>query len=204
MAQIPPILDMQRLCRHCGYSLEGHSGEPIRCPECGQLNWTENRFQIMRRPLKLSPHYVVRDRREQPLYNIQPLPGLLKVSQSIQMVHVDGTETLTLKQRAFAMTPVWEIQRADRPTAIARRKMFSWWNYHWQIQFPGPDDITIIGNFTNREYSFRRGEETIAVVSRRWFSWRHSFGIEIRGGEDFPLLIAATVILDVIDMGGGL
>lgn len=203
MAQLPPILDMQRLCRHCGYNLEGHTGDPVRCPECGGLNWTENRFQIVKRRLKLTPHYVIRDRREQPIYNIQPRRGL-RVGHSLEMVHVDGTETLTLKQRAFNLTPTWEIQRADRPTAVARRRMFNWWNYNWQIQFPGPDNIDVVGDFTNREYQFRRSEESIAVVSRRWFSWQHAYGIEIRGGEDYPLLIAATVVLDVIDHGGTL
>jgi uncharacterized protein YxjI len=203
MPKLPPILNLQRLCRQCGYSLEGHTGEPVRCPECGGLNWTENRFQLLRRPLKFGPHYVIRDRREQPLYNIHPSRGL-RVGHRLTMVHISGDEALVLKQRPFTLAPTWELQRPNRPMAVARRRLFNWFSYTWRINFPSSDNIEVRGNFSNHEYQFYREAEMIAVVSRRWFSWRHSFGIEIRGGEDVTLLLAAAVVLDMIDQNGAM
>jgi hypothetical protein len=37
-ASLPPALDRDLYCLTCGYNLRGHSGDPVRCPECGNLN----------------------------------------------------------------------------------------------------------------------------------------------------------------------
>ena len=33
-----PALDRDLYCLTCGYNLRGLSGDPVRCPECGNLN----------------------------------------------------------------------------------------------------------------------------------------------------------------------
>jgi uncharacterized protein YxjI len=36
----------------------------------------------------------------------------------------------------------------------------------------------------------------VATVSKKWFRVRESYGIEIRAGEDEPLLLSVAVALD--------
>ena len=49
----------------------------------------------------------------------------------------------------------------------------------------------------HHEYTFRRGLDVIGTVSKRWFSWSDTFGVDIAPGEDDILLLAATVVIDM-------
>ena len=61
---------------------------------------------------------------------------------------------------------------------------------------PGPDDLEAEGNFTDHEYVFRRGTRTVATVSKRWFSWTDTYGVEVDSGEDPVLILASAVVVD--------
>ncbi len=48
------------------------------------------------------------------------------------------------------------------------------------------------------EYAFEdSGGRTVATVSKRWFSWTDSYGVEIADGADEVLILAATVVIDL-------
>ena len=38
MSDPAPVIDEDLYCLECGYNLRGLSGDPVRCPECGNLN----------------------------------------------------------------------------------------------------------------------------------------------------------------------
>ena len=42
----------------------------------------------------------------------------------------------------------------------------------------------------------RRAGRTVATVSKRWFSWRDTYGIDIDDDEDQILLLACAVVVD--------
>jgi uncharacterized protein YxjI len=60
----------------------------------------------------------------------------------------------------------------------------------------GPDDLEAAGDFLDHEYTFRRGDRTVATVSKRWFSWTDTYGVEIADGEDPVLILASAVVVD--------
>ena len=61
-----------------------------------------------------------------------------------------------------------------------------------------PDDLEAKGNFFDLEYTFYRGNREVAQVSKRWFSIRDTYGVEIAPGEDAPLILASAVVIDMI------
>ncbi len=49
----------------------------------------------------------------------------------------------------------------------------------------------------DHEYSFLRGGQTVATVSKRWFSMSDTYGVDIAPGEDDVLILASTVVIDM-------
>jgi uncharacterized protein YxjI len=66
---------------------------------------------------------------------------------------------------------------------------------------PGPDDLEAQGSFIDYDYKFTRGNKTAAEVSKRWFSLRDTYGVDIADGEDDVLLLASTVVIDMVCHG---
>ena len=58
------------------------------------------------------------------------------------------------------------------------------------------EDLKARGNFTDHEYEIKRDGDVVATISKKWFRVRDTYGVEIRQGEDEPLLLAVTVAID--------
>lgn len=46
----------------------------------------------------------------------------------------------------------------------------------------------------------------VATVSKQWFAWTDTYGVEIASGEDDVLILASTVVIDMAcheDQRGG-
>ena len=65
----------------------------------------------------------------------------------------------------------------------------------------GHDDLEAEGDFLDHEYHFARGGRIVATVSKQWFSWSDTYGVEIADGEDDALLLASTVVIDMVCHG---
>ena len=63
---------------------------------------------------------------------------------------------------------------------------------------PGGADLSTKGNIVNHEYRIEQGGQTVATVSKRWFRVRDTYGVEIAPGQDDALLLAITVVIDMM------
>ena len=41
----------------------------------------------------------------------------------------------------------------------------------------------------------------VAEVSKRWFSWNDTYGVDVADGEDDVLILASSVVIDMICHG---
>ena len=82
-----------------------------------------------------------------------------------------------------------------------KKSLFTFIHCKFTVDVPGPDDLEAAGNFLDHEYSFSRGGRPVANVSKRWFSWTDTYGVEIADGEDDVLILASTVVIDMVCHG---
>lgn len=47
------------------------------------------------------------------------------------------------------------------------------------------------------EYRFTRQGRPVALVSKQWFAWSDTSGVDVRPGEDDVLILAGTVVIDL-------
>lgn len=66
----------------------------------------------------------------------------------------------------------------------------------WSVNVRGGDDMSIQGNILDHEYTFERGGNKVAEVSKRWFRVADTYGVEIDEGEDDALILACTIVVD--------
>ena len=108
-----------------------------------------------------------------------------------------GNELAYIKQKVFNWSPTYEIWRDGRLAAVVKRELFSFLHHRFTVDVPGPDDLEATGSLTDHEYEMRRGDRTVAVVSKRWFSWGDTYGVDVADGEDDVLVLASAVVIDM-------
>jgi len=108
-----------------------------------------------------------------------------------------GNELAFIKQKVFSWGPTYEIYRTGQLSAVVRKELFTFFHCRFTVDVPGPHDLTAEGDFADHEYVIQRGQDTVATVSRRWFTWTDSYGVDISGDDDAVLLLASTVVIDM-------
>lgn len=114
-------------------------------------------------------------------------------------VHGPGGEELAvIDQKMLSIGPTYEIYRGGKHVATVKKKLLTFFRDKFYVDVPGPDDLEVHGSILDREYTFTRHGKTVASVSKRFFSFRDSYGIDVAEGEDDVLIVAAAVVIDLV------
>lgn len=110
----------------------------------------------------------------------------------------DGHELAFIHQKLLSWGPTYEIEVHGRLIAVVKKKLFTFLRCKFTVDVPGPDDLEAQGSFMDMEYTFTRGGRIVAEISKRWFAWNDTYGVDISAGEDDVLILASTVVIDMI------
>src|SRR5215213_7315528 len=111
---------------------------------------------------------------------------------------MQGTEVARIDQKLLSIGPQYEIARGGETIAVVKKHLFTLFRARFTVDVPGPDDLEATGNFLDHEYSFERGGRQVARVSKKWFSFSDTYGIDIEEGQDDVLILAAAVVIDLV------
>ena len=110
-----------------------------------------------------------------------------------------GSEVARVHRKLIALRPTYEISAGGREVAEVRKHFFTPFGDRFTIDIPGPDDLEMAGNLFDHEFTIRRGDQTVATVSKRWFTLRDTYGVGIAPGEDDLLILASVLALDLAE-----
>ena len=121
------------------------------------------------------------------------------LGDNLKILKPDGTEVGSIRSTMwFNFFEKYQIQLNKKVQATFSRdnrwyRLFE--KLRYKLDVPGPNDYSIIGNFWANEFEFMRKDRKVATVSKKFFSLRDSYGIEIEKGEDEVAILASTIVL---------
>jgi len=80
---------------------------------------------------------------------------------------------------------------------LARRDNYVF-KYRFVVDSPDAPELDAEGNFLDHEYVLNCGGSPIATISKQWFTMTDTYGFDIADGEDDVLLLAITVVVDMV------
>lgn len=154
------------------------------------------RFLLQERVFGWGDDFYIRDEYGQ---NVLFVDGkAFSIGDKLSIKDMAGNEVASIRQRLIALRPTYEIYRDNQHAATINKALFSFLGDRFRIDVPGPNDLEALGDFWDYEYQFVRGGRPIAYVSRRWFTFQHSYGVEVADNEDAVLILATAVVIDLI------
>jgi uncharacterized protein YxjI len=111
----------------------------------------------------------------------------------------DGREVAQVQRKLVAMRPTYQISVAGQEAAEVRKHFFTPFRDRFTIDVPGPDDLEMDGDLFDHEFTIRRGGQTVATVSKRWFSMRDTYAVDVAPGQDDLLILASVLALDLAE-----
>ena len=153
------------------------------------------RYQLKQKVFTLGDSYKICDENGEERASVRS--QLFAVGKKLFLEDQQGNELAMIRQQVFSFGPTFEISVGGKQLAIVKKKLFSLFKCRFSVDVPGPDDLEATGSFLEQEYSFSRGGYEVALVSKKWFSWSDSYGVEIQDGQDDILILASAIVIDL-------
>ncbi len=120
------------------------------------------------------------------------------LGDKLSFQNMQRNELAFIRQKLLSWGPTYQITRGGELAAVVKKHLFTLFRCKFTVDVPGPDDLEAQGSFLDMEYTFTRGGQLVAEVSKRWFAWADTYGVDIREGEDDVLILASTVVIDMV------
>ena len=121
---------------------------------------------------------------------------VLRLRQTFVLEDPTGAEVATIRKKLVALRDTMDVEYDGQVVARVRRAMFSPFRQRFNVDVAGGPEMVVQGNITDHEYDVRRDGATVAEISKRWFSIRDTYAVDVAPDEDVALILALTVAVD--------
>ena len=153
------------------------------------------RYVMKQKIFALGDDFIIRNEAGEDCFFVDG--KVFTIGAKLSFQDMNGRELAFIKQKLLHWGPTYEIYRDDTLVAVVKKKLFTFFHCQFTVDVPGPDDFVAEGNFTDHEYVFSRESGVAATVSKQWFAWSDTYGVDVRDGQDDILILASTVVIDM-------
>ena|SRR5687768_381141 len=153
------------------------------------------RYQMREHLLSFGDDFTVRDDSGRDVYYIDG--KAFSIGDKLSFQDMNGNELARIRQKLLSIGKTYNIELATGETVTVKKQLFTLFRAVFTVDVPGPGDLEAKGSFLDHDYTFERDGRTVATVSKRWFSLRDTYGVDVAPGENDVLILASAVVIDL-------
>ena len=154
------------------------------------------RYILRQKMLSLGDDFVIRDEAGREMLEVKG--KVFSLGKQLAMRDPDGESVLTIAQQLLAWGPTYVISNAEGEVARVRKLLRALFSARFSVERTDGVVLEASGDFMAHEYVISRGEESVASISKQWFTMTDTYGVEIAAGEDAAFLLAGAVVIDMV------
>jgi uncharacterized protein YxjI len=157
-----------------------------------------NRYRLVEKLASIGDDFWIQNNMGQRVFKVDG--KALRVRDTLVFRDIHGDEVCKIQQRLGRLRDTMEIEGpSGQRLAVVKKAMISPLRDRFVVKVGDGPDLEVQGNIVSHEY--RIGN--VAVVSKKWFRVRDSYGVEVGPGQNDLLILATTVCIDqmVSDIG---
>ena len=173
---------------------EDATGSPPRKQRIG------TRFKMLQRIIALGADFDVENERGERVFHIDGTS--LRQRGTLLFTDMQGHEMYRVQEKLLRVRDRIDIYRGDDLAARVYNALFSPLRDRFRVEIPGDEHLMAHGNVLYNEYAIERDNRDVARVSKQWFRVGGTYGVEVAQSEDELLLLAITVVIDMMSHEG--
>lgn len=152
------------------------------------------RYVMKQKLFSFTDDYKITDADGKDVYYVDG--KLLSLGKNLSFQDMEQRELAHIQQKLLNWGPTFEITHDGELVAVVKKELFTFFHCVFHVDEPEHDALTAEGNFNDHEYVFTRAGQQVASVSKQWFTFADTYGVEVEGEEDPVLILACTVVID--------
>jgi uncharacterized protein YxjI len=153
------------------------------------------RYQMKQKLFSFGDDFKIKDEGGRDVFFVDG--KAISIGDKLSFQDMSGNELAFIKEKLLSWGPSYKIYRNGELFATVDKKLFTLFKCRFFVDVPGPDDLEATGDFFEHEYAFSRNGQEVARVSKEWFAFSDSYGVDIAENEDDVLILASTVVIDM-------
>jgi uncharacterized protein YxjI len=154
-------------------------------------------YLIRERFFRLGEDSDITDDQGRPAFRVDG--KVLSLRNRLIIRNPDGREVAQVHRKLAALRPTYKVTVGGEEAGEVRKRLFTPFVDRFTIDVPGPDDLEMTGDLLDHEFTIRRGGQVVATVSKRWFSVRDTYAVDVAPGQDDLLILASVLALDLAE-----
>jgi uncharacterized protein YxjI len=161
-----------------------------------------HRYIMRQRIFALGQDFYINNAAGQPVYKIDGKVRLVK--EALKFRDMQGNLLYQLDERVIRIRESFDILNANGQLAAkVHNAILDPLRERFTIEIPGKENLMTMGKVIWAQYDILRGRQQVAKISKQ-FSWigRDQYVVDVLQGEDDVLLLAVTVVIDMMVSNG--
>ncbi|HXS93393.1 MAG TPA: LURP-one-related family protein [Candidatus Limnocylindrales bacterium] len=153
------------------------------------------RYLMKQKVFTLGDKFAIQNERGEAVYFVEG--EIFTLGHKLSFQDAAGNELIYIRQKLLSLPPTYELYRGSQHVATINKELFTFFHCTFDIHVDAEGDLVAEGNLTDHEYTITRGGRPAAQISKQWFQWGDTYGVEIDDREDAVTILASTVVIDM-------
>lgn len=152
------------------------------------------RYLIRQKIFSFGDNFTIRDEYEQDRYIVRG--KVLSFGDKLKLEDLNGNELFYIEQKLFKFLPEYYIYAGGQQMAMVKKQLSFFTPKFIIDSVYGTYDMR--GNVFAYDFQIYKDGRIVAAISKKWFAFSDSYGVEIEDGEDQAFLLALTIVIDQV------
>ena len=152
------------------------------------------RFVVRQKIFAFGDNFVIKDEYGKEHFMVKG--KVFALGDKLRVYDMAGQELFYIEQKLFRFLPEYTIYQSGRPMAKVKKE-FTFFKPKFNIT-SDLGDFVIQGNYWAMDFSILKNGNLVASVSKKWFSFADTYGVDIVKGEDYGFLITLVIVIDQV------
>lgn len=150
-----------------------------------------HRYRMVEKLVSIGDDFWIQNDQGQRVYKVDG--KALRIRDTLVFRDAQGDEVCKIQRRLGRIRDTMEVEGpGGQRMAMVKKAMITPLRDRFIVNVGDGPDLEVQGNIVSHEY--RIGN--VAVVSKKWFRVRDSYGVEILPGQNDLVVLATTVCID--------
>ncbi|WZL74328.1 LURP-one-related family protein [Clostridiaceae bacterium 35-E11] len=151
-------------------------------------------YKIKQKVFSLGAKFNIKDEADRDVFIVQG--EVFSLGKKLRLMDLEENELVYIEQEFFRFLPLYNIYRHGQIVATVKKKL-TLFRTEFMIE-SSQKNYTMEGNIMAHEYTIFSDDGLVAKISKEWFTFGDTYGVEINDDEDQALILALVIVLDQV------
>jgi uncharacterized protein YxjI len=152
------------------------------------------RYQVKQKVFSFGDSYTIKDEYGEDRYVVRG--EIFSFGHKLTVEDMSGIQVAYIEQKLLKFMPEYSIFLRGQLAAKVKKE-FTFFTPKFYID-SNMGNYTIEGEIFSHEFSILKGGNSVSTISKEWFSFSDSYGVDIADSENQPFLLALVIVIDEV------